>query len=349
MRAGFLFLLAGLAVAGTGPDPLETFRQLCATRARQAREAGTIAVMGREEWLFFGPELRHLSVGRFWVEAAAEVSKARRPENADPLTAILDFQRQLDKAGIELLFVPVPPKAVVYPDRLAEATSFEIPPPALFPQYGAFYRLLRKEGVEVLDLTPEFLADRRQQEDPLYCRHDTHWSGRACVLAARRIAAILRERAWCEEIPQRPFAHEWRTIEIAGDLWRSLGEESLPKERLRLRFVGARTDAGLEPIPPDPSSPVLLLGDSHTLVFHAGGDMHARGAGLIDQLAVELGWAVDLLGVRGSGSTSARISLYRRFRGDPDYLAAKKLVIWCLNAREFTESVDGWRRVPVVR
>jgi len=90
----------------------------------------------------------------------------------------------------------------------------------------------------------------------------------------------------------------------------------------------------------------LVLGDSHTLVFHAGGDMHAVGSGLVDQLAYELGTAVDLIGVRGSGATPARISLMRRMRTDPEYLAGKRVVIWCLSAREFTEA-DGWRKVPL--
>jgi alginate O-acetyltransferase complex protein AlgJ len=94
---------------------------------------------------------------------------------------------------------------------------------------------------------------------------------------------------------------------------------------------------------------VILLGDSHTLVFHSGGDMHASGAGLADQLALELGFPVDLIGVRGSGATPARISLYRRVRGDADYLKKKKLLIWCFTAREFTEATSGWRIVPVTK
>ena len=73
--------------------------------------------------------------------------------------------------------------------------------------------------------------------------------------------------------------------------------------------------------------------------------MHARGAGLADHLARELGFPVDLLGVRGSGSTTARITLLRR----RDNVAGKKLVVWCFSAREFTESFSGWRRVQVIR
>jgi len=58
-------------------------------------------------------------------------------------------------------------------------------------------------------------------------------------------------------------------------------------------------------------SPVILLGDSHTLVFSRGpaDTLHSVGGGLADLLALELGFPVDLIGVRGSGSTSARAPL----------------------------------------
>jgi alginate O-acetyltransferase complex protein AlgJ len=90
------------------------------------------------------------------------------------------------------------------------------------------------------------------------------------------------------------------------------------------------------------------MGDSYNLIFHAGGDMQAAGAGLADQLAYEWGFPVDLIGVRGSGATPARISLLRQERSHPGYLKGKKLVIWCLGAREFTEST-GWQKVPIVK
>ena len=90
------------------------------------------------------------------------------------------------------------------------------------------------------------------------------------------------------------------------------------------------------------------MGDSHTLVFHAGGDMLAAGAGLADQLAHDLGIAIDVIGVRGSGATPARVNLMRRAKSDPSYLAGKKALIWCFTVREFTEST-GWSKVPVVK
>ena len=121
-----------------------------------------------------------------------------------------------------------------------------------------------------------------------------------------------------------------------------LGGSAAGPETLALRFVRGRDGAA---VAPSRESPLLLLGDSHTLVFHAGGDMHARGAGLPDQLALELGFPVDLVGVRGSGATPARINLARR----KDGLAGKKLVVWTFGARELSEAAQGWAKVPVVR
>ena len=57
--------------------------------------SGSVSVTGRDGWLFLRSELRHVSVGPFWGDAAAKVSKATPPDKADPLPAILDFHQQL--------------------------------------------------------------------------------------------------------------------------------------------------------------------------------------------------------------------------------------------------------------
>jgi len=332
---------------GTEPPPDTTTLFEWASLARSAEQQGTIVVGGREGWLFFGPELRHLGVGKFWGDQAAAVSKARRPEWADPLPALLDFHHQLLEAGVELVIVPVPPKSIIYPDKLPSTVERDAEPlPRLDVHHQAFYELLHENGVNVLDLTSLFLANRHHPNGSLYCQQDTHWSGTATVLAAEQIATGVRSKPWFEAVPGTTLQNEWRTVEIAGDLWRALAEPPLAKEHLSLRFVGTDTEGAPIPVAPEPSSPIVLLGDSHTLVFHDGGDMHANGAGLADQLALELGFAVDLVGVRGSGATAARINLLRRAQATPGYWASKKLVIWCFAAREFTES-DGWRNVPI--
>lgn len=344
--AGVTLLVFSCSGGGTEPPDRTALFTEWASLARSAEQQGTIVVEGREGWLFFGSELRHLGVGKFWGDAAAAVSKARRPEWADPLPAVLDFHNQLLEAGVELVIVPVPPKSIIYPDKLPSTVDFGAEPlPRLDVHHQAFYELLRENSVKVLDLTSLFLSNRHHPNGPVYCQQDTHWSGTATVLAAEQIATDVRSRPWFEAVPITTFQDEWRTVEIAGDLWRALADPSLAKEHLSLRLVGTGSEGALAPVKSDPSSPVVLLGDSHTLVFHGGGDMHAQGAGLADQLALELGFPVDLVGVRGSGATAARINLLRRAQQTPGYWANKKLVIWCFAARELTES-DGWRNVP---
>lgn len=317
----------------------ETFQAESARLAAQAEQDGRMAVEGREGWLFLANELRHIGAGPFWGESAVEASRASRPDHADPLPVIVDFHRQLEAMGIELLLVPVPPKALVYPDKLVEMDPPGEPLPGVWDD---FYAMLREQGVSVLDLREVFAARRGEAESPLYCRQDTHWSVQGCRVAAETIAAALTDRPWLEAIERETFELSEALVELRGDLWLSLPEPRPPREEIPVR----RVQRNRQPVPPDRESPVLLLGDSHVLVFHAGGDMHTAGAGLADQLAAEWGFALDVLGVRGSGATPARVSLFRRARADAGYLAGKKAVIWCFSAREFTEAT-GWSPVPL--
>ena len=90
-------------------------------------------------------------------------------------------------------------------------------------------------------------------------------------------------------------------------------------------------------------TPVVVLGDSHTLIFHDP-EMFGSASGFVDFLSLGLRIPVDLVGVRGSGATTTRIELLRR----RDRMAGKRVVIWCFSFREFTESETGWRKVPVI-
>ena len=342
LSAKFCAFLSVLILAGfpnfTAAET-ELFIEALAEKAAEAEARQTTVVSGKEGWLFFAPELRALSVRQFWGDAAPRVSRASTPEFADPLPAILDFKAQLDRAGIELIFVPIPAKVTIYPEMISEHGDVT----ARTDEYHLrFYDILRQHGVNVLDLTPIFLKNRFTDTGPIYCKQDTHWSGQGCVLAAAAIAEAIGTPVWAAEIPKRDLKTETRTLPITGDLWRDLGDENLQKEQLRLTYVKA--GVGL----PNPNawraSPVVLLGDSHSLVFHAGADMHAQGAGLPDHLAHQLGFPVDVVAVRGSGATPSRLNLYRR----RDNMKGKRVVVWCLSVREFTEG-QGWRKVPVIR
>ena len=313
----------------------ESFIQALVEKAAEAEIQKTTVVSGKDGWFFFAPELRSMSVGQFWGDAAKRVSRSTNPEFADPFPAILDFKAQLDSAGISLIFVPIPAKATIYPEMISESGTMTT---RTDKYHLKFYDILRDHGVNVLDLTPLFLQNRFTDAGPVYCKQDTHWSGQGCVLAAEAIANAIGTPSWVADVPKRPIETEIRTLEITGDLWMELGDEQLQKEQLRLTYIKDGVGASWR------ASPVVLLGDSHNLVFHAGGDMHAQGAGLPDQLAYQLGFPVDVVAVRGSGATPSRLSLFRR----RDNMKGKRVVVWCLSVREFTEG-QGWRSVPVIR
>src|SRR5215212_1269357 len=116
------------------------------------------AVAGNDGWLFFGGELRLLSLGKFWGDDARKVSRAHKPDLADPLPAILDFQQQLKARGIELLVVPVPPKAAVYPEKIVPGYNAAANDPAAV--LHRFYQELTAAGVDVLDMTTTFVENR---------------------------------------------------------------------------------------------------------------------------------------------------------------------------------------------
>ena len=341
-RFVFQSSLFGLALLGVGAAPAraqdagEKFRAALAAKVQTLDKANAGAVAGTDGWYFVTSELRILSVGKFWGPDAAKVSRAPKPEQADPLPAILDFNQQLKDRGISLIVVPVPPKAEIYPEKVASdlPASSGDPDPAL----AAFYDELRKNSVDVLDLAPTFRAHKAGEHGPVFCKTDTHWSGAGCVLAAEAIADEVHKT-----LPplKKSDAFEWKEISIDGDLG-SMLDASTKKPGTEKIFVRQ----GKEATAPNPDSPVLLLGDSHTLVFH---DFLAERAGLLDQLAVELGTVPDRIAIRGSGATPVRIDLYRRSIKEPGYLAKKKVVVWCFTAREFTEAAQGWQKLPVAK
>ena len=86
-------------------------------------------------------------------------AQCKDPKAQDPLQAIVAYDKALKAEKIKLLVVPIPPKAVIYPEKLADGNF------ASGTRYDAslqrFYQELKKQGVEVLDLTPLFLSKKK--------------------------------------------------------------------------------------------------------------------------------------------------------------------------------------------
>src|SRR5881394_2122984 len=167
MRFFFALLLLTASAARLAA---QDFAAEIAKTVQDLEKSKTAAVAGTDGWLFFGGELRLLSLGRFWGNEAAKVSRAHKPDLADPVPAILDFQQQLKVRGIELLVVPVPPKASVYPEKIVPNSDVRTKDPA--PVLHQFYDELRAAGVDVLDLGRLFIEKRDDNRGPVFCKTD---------------------------------------------------------------------------------------------------------------------------------------------------------------------------------
>ena len=327
-------------VVANGADARAAF----AAFAKAAEEENRTVVAGRDDWLFLRSELRHLAHGPFWGEYAAS-------QDADPLHALVDLDARLDELGIQLIVAPAPPRAVIYADKLFDAvpTDEHGIPQRLDLDLQSFYTALRNKGVTLLDVTDALLEARRDDatEGTVSCEQDTHWSPRGQQLVAEAVANRIGNPAWLQEVEKAAFTvHGAQPLTYIGDLVPNLSGHPETTSQAMIRRV-TEDPAGNFPLTFNDDSPVLLLADSHGLVFSIGGGKHCTGAGFGEQLSAELGIVIDCMARRGSGA-QVRRDLARRFIRKPADAARKRVLIYTFAARTFTES-DQWKTVPLKR
>ena len=141
------------------------------------KDPGEKAVRGDSSFLFYRQDVDFLVKPAPWIIDSLD----------NPIEAVLDFKKELEKRGVELLVVVVPGKPSIYPEFLNSS------------MYGMFKRkdfslglrfvdTLQTLGVETVNLYPVLhnakLDDRAG--DLLYLNTDTHWTPEALVLLHKR-------------------------------------------------------------------------------------------------------------------------------------------------------------------
>lgn len=287
-----------------------------------------IATRGiQKEWLFLSDDARHINAKNYWKQWTPKLTKNK----TDVLDILLDFQQKLQTQGVELLLVPVPPKSTIYSDYF-----IGIEPSSLSKQNN-YINLLKKKGLDVLNLQKEFLLHRKNNSRELFCKTDSHWSPEACNLTASLISNIIKNKKWYPSANKNQYDIGLTSlIEIQGDLTPQNSTPNQKLETLPIEYVTLKNN----PISKTtPNSPIILLGDSHNLVFSDAKTFFTDGAGLPDYLALHSGIAVDVVATLGSGLNGARGSLYRNRSINPkipNYWKGKKLLIWCFTERELS-------------
>jgi hypothetical protein len=288
------------------------------------------ALAGQDGFLFYRNSLEYVAGG--------DLEKQKKGKN--PLPIIVEFKKELDKQGVDFLFVPVPTKLDVYPEKLDpdfKALSGQVVNPA----FRKFLESLAKEGVEVVDLLPAFLQAKTAagsgSEQFLFQHQDTHWTDRGLRLAADLLTTRVKKYPWYAELSKQKRVFDQRETSFTrfGDLQSRLPEVEqknyTPESLVAHQVIGPDK----QPYDDDPDSPVVLLGDSFTGVYEL---TDAEHAGVSAHVARGISYPLDLVMSYGGGP-NVRQKLLRR---GVDALGTKKLVIWMMTARDLYNYWEDW-------
>jgi alginate O-acetyltransferase complex protein AlgJ len=320
-----LFICLSLAASSHAAD-----FTAAVTTSLSAAPKGQSAVPGAvPPWRFVIKELSHLSKGD--LAQAADLTQLN-VEGTDPLPIIQEYASALKVLGVDLLLVPVPTKASIYPDKLALDLT-----PADATSQKAFLDKIASTGIQVTDLETLFRQHRIDHpEESLFCATDSHWSPLGAELAAKAVATHLASLPSISTAQKTPFTTSIpETLQFHGDLLTDPEKASTPPELLPIRKVSPATSG---------PSPVLVIGDSHCQVFRTGGPMLATDAGFIDHLAAALSLPIEDISSQASGADQPRADIARRTVKEPDFWSSRKVVVWLFTAREFTQG--KWRTIP---
>ena len=286
-------------------------------------------LVARDGFLFYRGDVEYLLSGDL----------RKQPNGRDPFPAIVDFAGQLRSRGIECLLAVIPSKAEVYPDRLAPEAPVGATP-YVAPYGRKLLAELAEAGVCCVDLLPSFIEHRYDDEGLLYMPQDTHWTPRGVELAAALIARQVRQCDWYESTEGERITYRVRRVACKrlGDTCGMLTD----RERIGCRPMELTARQVVDPdgrlYTDSADSPVVMLGDSFTGVFHFE---DCRHAGLSAHLARELGMPVDLIMAHGSGPR-IRARLARR---GGEALATKRVVVWTVAARDLYDYWAPWARI----
>lgn len=298
-------------------------------------------ITGRDGYLFSGTELQRL----------AQLEDPNAASIRTATAAIAHYHNQLKAKGIQLVFVPLPPKAVVFPDKIAKDLKIKIKgqkkPARLDSSLQAAYETLRAKGVRVIDPTDALLGSRENKKaGPIFPKTGPVWSPRAAAATAGLIAEGLKGAKWANQPGKNgPLISESATLSYTGPLTTS----TAAMETLALRNIGRSADGKMRSVTfSQGGNPLALIGDSSLLAWReANNPAGSSGAfaSLADQLAYELQTTPDLFQGKTDGRNAARQRILRETTNGRNPLSSTKVLVWVIQATDF--ALSDWKKVPL--
>ena len=176
---------------------------------------------GREGWVFYRPDVEHVT-GRGFLDPRelrrriAAAPEWTDPPEPDPRPAIIQFKSDLANRGIALIVVPVTLKPSVHPEKLTRRYDEASALPQN-PSFTAFIEDLRREGVLVFD--PGSGLARERSAGAQYLATDTHWRPEAVEAAADELGRMLSESR----------SREWRRPATGSNVSKCVTSAMLPE------------------------------------------------------------------------------------------------------------------------
>lgn len=310
-------------------ERLAEFRQDMEKKLKE-RPSEIKGFVGKDGQLFFRGSMEYLTSDDL----------RKQQNNRDPFPAIVDFKNQLKSKGIDFLFVVIPEKTEVYPDKISDKVSSP-DNPYVTPYTRKLMLELESAGVEVIDLLPT-LINARKEDESIYMKQDTHWSPNGAYISAKIIADRIKKYPWFNDVCKKPI--QYKTKEVKFNRGGDIRDMLTDSEKITYRPMSLVAQQVLNPdgslYKDDESSPIVILGDSFCGVFEVE---EPKSAGLSAHIAKELGMPVDLMVAYGSGP-GIRKNLARR---GANVIQSKKLVIWTTAARDLYNYWAPWDLVKL--
>ena len=293
-----------------------------------------MGIVGRDGWLFFRKSVDYI--------LAPDLSQ--QPLEKNPLPHLREFKSFLDGKNINFLFVAVPCKEELYPEKLGITTT-DATRAIVAPNGRKILADLQKNGIEVIDLLPRFLeakAEDALSTGTVYQKQDTHWTNRGLQIAANLIADRIKQYAWYSayENQRKSYTGFDTTFLRQGDI-----VERIP-EAVRIDYAVDTLDARQILTPEgkkyksDPAGPIMLIGDSFTGVFEL---IDCKSAGIGANIAQKTGLPVDILTGWGGGP----MIMNKMIRIKKNTLGVKRLVIFMMTSRDLYDYSLGWEKLKV--
>lgn len=302
-------------------------------------------VAGKEGWLFFRPGVDSITGQPFLGKSQQQMRYEghelwEKPVQPDPVQAIIDFHRQLNKRGIALVLLPVPVKASIHPEKISRDIFTG---PLANRDWTQFLQRLEEAGVTVFE-SRSLLYDYAQKHGSAFLQTDTHWLPGAMALIAEKLAGQILS-GFPDLDSTRNFVLQKQKIEAVGDVARMLTLPVSNEPFLQSVTIEQVVNSYNELWQPDTNSEILLLGDSFTNVYSTIGLGWGRSSGFAEHLSYHLQQSLDLLSRNDSGAFVTREMLGLELARGRDRLAGKKIVIWQFAERELTHG--DWKLIDL--